>query len=350
MRRGGTLPAFELAWESWGTLNDARDNAIVILTGLSPNAHVASNAQDPDAGWWEFMVGPGRPIDTNRWFVVCANSLGSCLGSTGPASVDPRSGAVYGTAFPELALEDIALATRLLVRSLGIEQVAVLVGPSMGGMTALAWCAQFPGEVRFMVNISSAPHATPFTIALRSLQREAIRTDPAYREGRYHGTPGPINGMRLARKLGMMSYRSAEEWLRRFGRKRIEDHDGTASAFSPEFQVEAYLEAAARRFIGSFDPNCYLYLSRAMDWFDIGSYGTSVPDALAALRLERALVLGVDTDLLFPLHQQRAIAEGLRRGGTLVEFHALPSLQGHDAFLVDDVRFGPVVGEFLHAL
>ncbi len=322
----------------------------MILTGLSPNAHAASSEHDSDPGWWEFMIGPGKPIDTDRWFVVCANSLGSCLGSTGPASIDPTTGRTYGTSFPELSLEDIAKATRALVRSLGVSRVRALVGPSMGGMTALAWCAQFPGEVRSMVNISSAPHATPFTIALRSLQREAIRTDPGYLDGAYEGTPGPIGGMRMARKLGMMSYRSAEEWLRRFGRKRVEARPEGADEFAPEFEVESYLEAAAQRFVGSFDPNCYLYLSRAMDWFDIGAYAESVPAGLAGLGLERALVLGVDTDLLFPLHQQRAIAEGLRRGGTLVEFHALPSLQGHDAFLVDEMRFGPVVAEFLHAL
>lgn len=347
MRRGGMLPEFELAWESWGKLNADRSNAVLVCTGLSPDAHAASHAEDDREGWWEFMIGPGKPIDTDRWYVICVNSLGSCKGSTGPASIDPASGQIWATDFPELAIEDISETLVLLLDSLNIEQLAALVGPSMGGMTALALLLNHPGRARRLVHISSAPAATPFAIAIRSLQREIIRADRNYAGGRYHGKPGPETGMRLARKLGMLSYRSAVEWLGRFGRERIEETPG--EAFGPEFQIESYLATHAERFISSFDPNCYLYLSRAMDWFDAGEGAESVEDALAdRLGIESALVIGVESDILFPMHQQKEIAAALAAGSCRVDLRCLASIQGHDAFLVDRQRFAPPVAEFLN--
>lgn len=344
------MPDFQLAWESWGELAPARDNVILLLTGLSPDSHAASTPENPEPGWWEYLIGPGKAIDTNRWYVVCANSFGSCKGSTGPASINPATGRPWAVDFPELALEDVAETARLLLASLGIQRIAVIVGPSMGGMTALALSANNPGIADHMVSISSAPHATPFAIAIRSLQREAIRCDGNYRAGFYHPGPRPDGGMRIARKLGMMSYRSATEWLERFGRERIPAERMRSGAFEPEFEIESYLEAHAEKFIRSFDPNCYLYLSRAMDWFDIADYGDDVADALARLGLKRTLVLGVETDVLFPLRQQRQLADGLRDGGARVTLEELSSIQGHDAFLVDEDRFTPVIGNFLEAL
>ena len=350
MVRGGQLPSFELAWESWGRLNAAGDNAVLILTGLSPSAHAAANEQDPEPGWWEFMLGPGKPIDTDHWYVVCANSLGSCMGSTGPASIDPRTGQVYAVDFPDLSLEDIAASARLLLAELGIERLAAVIGPSMGGMSAQALCGQYPGIARHMLSISSAPNPAPWAIAIRSLQRECIRSDPDYRSGRYHGGPGPVTGMRLARKLGMLSYRSAREWDARFGRERVDAAVRSDAPFAPEFQIESYLEAHAERFIGGFDPNCYLYLSRAMDWFDVLRYGRSMPEAVGSFGLESALVMGVETDILFPPQQQKELASGLSASGVRVDFHLLSSVQGHDAFLVDEPRFAPPVADFLAAI
>ena len=352
MKRGGALHGARMAYETWGTLDAARGNAILIVTGLSPDAHAAQHVDDPTPGWWEAMLGPGKPIDTDRWFVVCVNSLGSCKGSTGPASTDPATGAPYRLAFPELSIEDGADAAAHVVHALGIERLACVIGNSMGGMTALSLIARHPGIARGHINICGAARALPFSIAIRSLQREAIRLDPAWNGGDYDETAYPESGMRMARKLGVITYRSALEWDGRFGRVRLEsDRRDDDDPFGLEFEVESYLEGHARRFVRRFDPNSYLYLSRSMDWFDIGeSCGGATGDGLASLQLERALAIGVHTDILFPLQQQREIADGLRAGGIEATLLPLESPQGHDAFLVDIERFGPAIGGFLAAL
>ena len=352
MKRGDALLGAHVAYETWGALNATRDNAILILTGLSPSAHAASHADNLEPGWWEAMLGAGKPIDTNRWFVICVNTLGSCKGSTGPASIDPATGETYRLAFPELSIEDIANAAHALVQGLGIERLACTIGCSMGGMSVLAYALQHPGSTRAQINISGAAQSLPFSIAIRSLQREAIRLDPKWNEGAYTDASYPENGMRMARKLGVLTYRSSLEWTGRFGRVRLDgEHREGDDPFGLEFQVESYLEGHARRFVRQFDPNCYLYLGRSMDWFDLAEYGGG--DALAALRtiaLERALVIGVETDILFPLQQQEQLGDGLRAGGADVTFAPLASPQGHDAFLVDIARFGPAVGDFLRGL
>jgi len=348
LHRGGIIEEPVVAYECWGRLNDARDNTVLLFTGLSPSAHAASSAADPKPGWWESMIGEGRPIDTARYFVVAVNSLGSPYGSSSPASIDPRTGVPYGISFPEIAVEDIATAGREALRSLGIEHVAAVVGPSLGGMVVLAYSVLFPNEVDSLVSISGAARATPFAIALRSLQREMVRSDPAWRGGSYIPGRGPRQGLRLARKLGTITYRSPEEWQQRFGRRRVSEPTGLAGDFRPQFEVESYLEHQAQRFSDTFDANAYLYLSRAMDQFDLAEHGGgTLAAAFAKFRTKHSLVLGVETDMLFPIDQQREIADHLRAAGGTVEFHAFPSLQGHDAFLVDHERFERAIGEFL---
>ena len=358
MRRGGGIHHARVAYETWGTLSPARDNALLIVTGLSPDAHAASNDANPEPGWWEAMVGPGKAIDTDRWFVICSNALGSCKGSSGPASANPDTGEPYRLDFPELSIEDGAEAAAHLVRTLGVDQLASVVGNSMGGMVSLAMLARHPGIARTHINISGAAKALPFSIAIRSLQREAIRLDPNWNNGCYDDASYPESGMRMARKLGVITYRSALEWDGRFGRVRLDSDRADDDPFGLEFEVESYLEAHARRFVRRFDPNCYLYLSRSMDWFDLGDHcagrcgdaETDTRAGLAAIRIEKALAIGAETDILFPLQQQREIAEGLRAGGADASFLPLPSPQGHDAFLVDFDRFAPAVRGFLDTL
>jgi homoserine O-acetyltransferase len=351
MKRGGELHGARIAYETWGELNAAKDNAILILTGLSPDAHAAANKANPEAGWWEAMLGPGKPIDTARWYVVCVNSLGSCKGSTGPASINPATGELYRLDFPDLAIEDVANSAAHVVRALGIERLACVIGNSMGGMTALAFLLLHPGIARSHINISGAARALPFSIAIRSLQREAIRLDPNWNNGHYDDERYPESGMRMARKLGVITYRSALEWDGRFGRVRLESDRPEEDPFGLEFQVESYLEGHARRFVRRYDPNSYLYLSRSMDWFDIGEYaGGDAIAGLAKIRVDKALAIGVHTDILFPLQQQQEIADGLRSGGADAHFLPLESPQGHDAFLVDIGRFGPAVSGFLATL
>lgn len=350
MRRGGTLREVQIAYETWGDLEFCADNAIMIFTGLSPSAHAASSTEDATQGWWEDMIGPGRPIDTRRFFVICINSLGSPFGSTSPVSINPATGQPYRLTFPVLTVEDIARAGHEVARSLGVRKLASVIGPSLGGMSVLAYCALFPNEARSVVTISGAARSLPFSIALRSLQREMIRRDPDWRDGAYPMNAIPVTGMRLARKLGMITYRSAKEWALRFGRERANVERKPGDPFGIDFEVESYLENHADKFTGQYDPNCYLYISRAMDLFDLADHGGTVAEALQRFTVERALVVGVETDLLFPIEQQQELADGLAAGGREVQLARLPSLQGHDSFLVDMDRFRPVIGDFLKRL
>jgi homoserine O-acetyltransferase len=342
MRRG-LIDSPTIAYETWGTLNTSASNAVLIFTGLSPSSHVASSIVDPSSGWWEDMVGPDKPIDTSRYYVICVNSLGSCFGSTGAASIDPRTGRHYRLSFPVLSLEDVADGGALVLNHLGVDKLHTVVGASMGGMTALAFSLLYPGRTAGLISISSASRSLPFSIAVRSLQREIIRTDPDWQDGQYPFDQGPANGMRLARKLGMISYRSATEWTERFGRERIsEAHEGPGP-FGMDFEVESYLEAHANRFVGTFDANCYLYLSRAMDLFDATDHGGSLKRGLSRAELQRALIIGVETDFLFPVEQQEELAIGLKDFVPDVDFRRMDSRQGHDSFLVDMDRFRPAI-------
>jgi len=349
--RGGRLRGARIAYESWGRLNAARDNAILLFTGLSPSAHAAATAADPSPGWWQRMIGPSLAIDTSRYFVMCVNSLGSCFGSTGPASINPATGERYRLDFPEVAVEDIARAGFEAARALGIKRLAVAMGASLGGSAVMAFAALFPQGARRLISISGSAAASPFAIALRSVQREAILSDPDWQGGNYSASHRPLNGMRVARKLGTITYRSAAEWRQRFGRDPLAGLALSADPFAPRFAVEGYLEAQAERFTRVYDPNCYLYLSRAMDRFDLAEHGGSYRAALApsaeAGGVEKVLVLGVESDFLYPIHEQAAIAEAFEQAGVNIRFNRLPSIEGHDAFLVDIPRFDAEIRAFL---
>jgi len=339
--RGGSLPDVSLAYETWGALNAQADNAVLILTGLSPSAHARSSAHDASRGWWEEMIGPGRPIDTDQFYVICINSLGSCFGSTGPTSIDPATGTPFNLRFPQLTIEDIATATHQAVKRLGVERLHAAIGPSMGGMTALAYALICPQSVGRLALISSADRPEAQAIAVHSLQREAIRNDPGWLGGEYPPDAPPVAGMKLARKIGMTSYRSAAEWEARF-RNTKTDLQSTVP-FGTEFEVESYLEAVAYKFVSGFDANAYLYLSRAMDLFDADSGPTGLRTRLAEVDLEHVTIVGVETDTLFPIRQQSALAGHFEGAGHDTRFIPVPSPQGHDAFLVDLDRFGPIL-------
>ncbi len=347
LRRGGHLSEVTMAYESWGELSPNGDNAILIFTGLSPTPHAASSALDPSSGWWEYMIGSGKAIDTDRFYVICVNSLGGCFGSTGPMSLNPKTGKAYGLDFPELSIEDIAKAGHHLLQELEIDHLHSVIGPSMGGMIALAYALQYPDEIDYMINISAACRALPFTIAMRSLQREIIRCDGLWNGGDYYEGEQPLSGMALARKLGLVSYRAAEEWHQRFDRARIDKDQRSGEPFELEFQVESYLDYNAKKFIHTFDANSYLYMSRAMDWFDVADHGGSVNAGLAKIHTKKALIIGVTTDILFPVIQQQEMAEGLKNVGRNVDYVELDSISGHDAFLVDKDNFSPIIQNFL---
>ncbi len=346
MHLGGSLNSPTIAYETWGKLNLAKDNAVLIFSGLSPSAHAASSKDDISAGWWEDMIGSGHPIDTDKYFIIAVNSLGSCFGSTGPASIDPETGGLYRLNFPMLAIEDIAESAYLLIQDLEIKCLHTVIGCSMGGMSGLAFCARHPNAMNRFISISSATRALPFSIAVRSLQREMICSDPKWLEGNYEVSDPPITGQKLARKLGMITYRSTEEWTKRFGRERLTDQSQSKDLFDREFSIESYLENHANSFSGSFDPNCYLYLSHASDLFDLADYGGSLTAGFKKLELEQALVMGVRTDILFPIEQQRELAEGISSVCNDTRLVELDCNRGHDSFLVDMDAFRPVIYDF----
>lgn len=346
MRRGGSLPKVVVAYEAWGKLSQMRDNAVLVFTGLSPTAHACSSREDPSSGWWEYMIGPGKPIDTNRFYVVCVNSLGGCFGTTGPRSVNPQTGKQYGVDFPDLTIEDIAKAGHHAMQELGVDHLCAVVGSSMGGMSSLAYTLQYPDEVDYLITISSACRALPLAVAMRSIQREIVRCDPDWMGGRYEPDEKPKNGMTLARKIGLVSYRAGEEWNQRFNRARVDSKRKNRDKFGIEFEVESYLDYNAHKFVDTFDANSYLYLSRAMDWFDVAEHGGSVNAGLAKIHSRKTLVIGVETDILFPVKQQEEIFNGMDKAGRNVEFVRLPSIKGHDSFLIDEENFAPVIQKF----
>lgn len=349
MRHGDVLERVQIAYETWGEQNRAGDNTILLFTGMSPSAHAASSAADPSGGWWEGIVGPKLAIDTERFFVICINALGSCFGSTGPASDDPATGMPYRLSFPTVCMEDVARAAYETLSSLNVTWLHSIVGASFGGMAALAFAAQHPGMAGRIISVSSSAAASPYAIAMRSLQREVIMADPLWDGGNYEVGRPPRIGMRLARKLGMLTYRSAEEWHQRFGRERIAEDSRGKDRFARAYSVEGYLEAHAERFVDRFDPNCYLYLSRAIDAFDLADHGASHKEVLSKTGVKRALVLGVVSDMLFRVEEQRSLADACQAAGIETQFAELQCLQGHDSFLIEVEPFGAKIREFLSA-
>ncbi len=267
---GGVLREFDVAYETWGTLNAARSNAILLHTGLSASSHAHSTALNPQAGWWEKFIGPGAEfaLDTDKYFVICTNVLGGCYGSTGPSSIDPADGQPYATRFPILTMEDMVRAQFRLLDSLGIGRLYASVGSSMGGMQSLAAGVLFPERVGKIVSISGCARSHPYSIAMRHTQRQVLMMDPNWNRGFYYGRVPPHAGMKLAREIATVTYRSGPEWELRFGRRRADP--SKPPALCPDFLIETYLDHAGEKFCLTYDPNSLLYVSKAMDLFDLG--------------------------------------------------------------------------------
>ena len=335
-----------IVYETLGTLNAKKNNAILVTTGLSPSAHIASSLEDSSSGWWEDIVGKGKSIDTSEYFVICVNSLGSCFGTSGPSSMDPRSGKRYRLSFPEISIEDVASSIKPVIDELGIETLKAIVGPSMGGMTALSLIKQYPNITNDLVLISAASSSRPFSIALRSLQRSMITSDPQWKEGNYNQDDLPLEGMKHARFLGMITYRSPTEWNKRFGRKLIQNIAERADLFGNRFQIQDYLKRRSDDFISDFDPNSYLYLSNAIDAFDFAEDSDDIEGAVTNLDLNRVLIIGVEEDYIFPFQCQEDLYNAFSAQKYSVELLKLPSINGHDSFLVDHENFGSALAEF----
>jgi homoserine O-acetyltransferase len=266
---GGVLPKFKIAYETWGELNAAKDNAILLHTGLSASSHAHSTPENPQPGWWEKFIGPGKPLDTDRYFVICTNVVGGCYGSTGPASLDPADGQPYATRFPILTMEDMVRAQFRLLDHLHIQELYASVGSSMGGMQSLAAGVLFPERVARVVSVSGCARSHPYSIAMRHTQRQVLMNDPHWNRGFYYDGIPPHSGMKLARQIATVTYRSGPEWEARFGRRRADD--SRPPALCPDFLIETYLDHAGDKWCLTYDPNSLLYVSKAMDLFDLGA-------------------------------------------------------------------------------
>jgi homoserine O-acetyltransferase len=336
---GGELPEFTLAYETWGALSPARDNAVLLHTGLSASSHAHSHPRNPNPGWWEEFIGPDQPIDTNRFFVICTNLLGGCYGSTGPASIDPRTGRPYATDFPILTVDDMVRAQLALLDHLGIERLHASSGASLGGMQSLSIAALAPERVGRVVSISAALRSHPQSIALRFVQRQAVMADPDWRGGRYYGESFPHRGQKVAREMGTITYRSGPEWQDRFGRARTDEN--VIPRLDEDFEVERYLVHQGEKFCLQYDANSYLYISKAMDLFDLSDASRGQP-AIERITCP-VLVIGASSDLLFPVWQQRELAAALRKHGATVTYVEIDAPFGHDTFLIDRERVGGAV-------
>ncbi|KAK5156438.1 Alpha/Beta hydrolase protein [Cryomyces antarcticus] len=266
---GGILPEFDVAYETWGTLNADKSNAILLHTGLSASSHAHSTATNPKPGWWERFIGPSCPLDTDKYFVICTNVIGGCYGSTGPSSVDPANGQRYATRFPILTMEDMVRAQFRLLDNMGIERLYASVGSSMGGMQSLAAGAMEPERVGRIVSVSGCARSHPYSIAMRHTQRQVLMMDPAWARGFYYSSVPPHMGMKLAREIATVTYRSGPEWEQRFGRRRADS--SRPPAFCPDFLIETYLDHAGEKWCLEYDANSLLYVSKAMDLFDLGA-------------------------------------------------------------------------------
>jgi len=336
---GGVLPGFDIAYETWGELNEARDNTVLLHTGLSASSHAHSHPENPNPGWWEGFIGPGAPLDTDRFHVICTNLIGGCYGSTGPSSIDPATGEPWATRFPIVTVKDMIRAQLLMLDDMGIESLYASVGASLGGMQSILLAALVPERVRRVVSISAALRSYPQAIALRFMQRMAVMNDADWQEGRYYGKSFPHRGLKVARGIGTITYRSGPEWQRRFGRKRGDE----MPTLDEDFQVETYLAYQGEKFCLQYDANSYLYISKAMDLFDLKPEdgrkdGPTIDDVRCP-----ALVIGVTSDILFPVRQQRELAESLRKAGAAVTYLEIDAPYGHDTFLVEKDTVGDAV-------
>ena len=346
---GGTLAPVEVAYETYGTLDSDSSNAVLVCHALTMDQHVAApSARTGKPGWWTNMVGPGRPIDTDRFCVVCANVLGSCMGSSGPASTDPTTGKPYAMAFPVITIRDMVRAQALLLDHLGIDALAAVVGGSMGGMQALSWAATCPTRVRAAVVIASTARHTAQNIAFHEVGRQAIMADPRWRGGDYLPDQPPASGLAVARMAAHITYLSEAGLTEKFGR-RLQAREAKTFGFDADFQVESYLRHQGLSFVDRFDANSYLYITRAMDYFDLAEeHGGRLANAFGRT-VTRFCLVSFDTDWLYPTAESRAIVHALNAAGAPTSFVELASPFGHDAFLLDSPELERVVAGFLRA-
>ncbi|MBN2644576.1 MAG: homoserine O-acetyltransferase [Desulfuromonadaceae bacterium] len=346
LESGRLLGPLTLAYETYGTLNAERNNTILVAHAWTGDAHAAGfhSREDRKPGWWDDLIGPGRLLDTDRYHVICSNVIGSCKGSTGPASINPQTGRPYRLSFPILMVRDMVRAQKLLLDALDIPSLVTVIGGSMGAMQALEWGIHYPGMVRSIIPIAGTGRTSPMAIALNALARQAIYNDPLWKKGNYKPEHQPVSGFALARAVGHISFLSEESMAMKFGR-RFTARDGLFDFFG-QFEVERYLEYNGNNFPSRFDCNAFLYLAKALDLYDVAWNFSGLEEALERLTCP-SLWFAFSSDWLYRPEQTEEVVEVLQGLGQPVEYHRIESDYGHDSFLVEPEKFTPYVGSFL---
>jgi homoserine O-acetyltransferase (EC 2.3.1.31) len=345
---GASLPSFTIAYETYGRLNKEKSNAILICHALTGDAHAAGiHEGETRTGWWENLIGPGKAFDTDRYFVISSNVIGGCKGSTGPSSVNPEKGENYGLSFPKLSIRDMVHAQKRLVEYLGIDSLAAVAGGSMGGMQALQWAVTYPGFARKIIAIATTARSTPQQIAFNEVGRQAIMSDPLWKDGNYSKDKPPVSGLSLARMIGHITYLSDEAMHEKFGRN-FQDKDNSKYDSPTEFQVESYLHHQGTSFTRRFDANSYLYITKALDYFDL-AINDSLTAGFAGIKAS-FLIVSVSSDWLYPPYQSEEIVRALAANDIDVQYCEIRSKYGHDAFLLEHGQMSYLIGSFLDHL
>jgi homoserine O-acetyltransferase len=347
LESGKKLGPITLAYETYGEMNEDKSNCILILHALSGDAHVAGkhHPDDRKPGWWDSMVGPGKAFDTNKYFVICSNVIGGCKGSTGPSSIDPATGKPYGLRFPVVTISDMVNAQKHLIDHLGIKQLLCVVGGSMGGMQALQWAVSYPDMVKLAIPIATTARLSAQAIAFHAVGRHAIMADPNFANGDYYGKAIPSAGLRIARMIGHITYLSDQAMHRKFGRG-LQDKTAPSFDFVTDFQVESYLNYQGDEFVKRFDANSYLYITKAMDYFDLSQPSGDLRKELARAKAA-FLVISFSSDWLFPSYMSKEIVTALRRNNIDVTYTEIQSDSGHDAFLLETETLTNLIVNFL---
>ena len=347
-KSGQKISGFTLRYETYGRLNATRDNAILICHALSGDHHCAGwhSPDDKKPGWWNNLIGPGKAVDTNRFFIVCANVLGGCQGSTGPSSLNPATGTPYGILFPFVTIRDMVRSQKLLLDHLGVAELHGVIGGSMGGMTALLFAIEFPHFTHRVLAMATTGRESTQAIAFNEVGRQAIMQDPAWNRGDYSRDGGPRVGLAIARMMAHITYVSDASMDRKFGRKKKDNAAGDAYTLDMQFEVESYLRHQGQSFINRFDANSYLYITRALEQFDLAQAYGSLEAAFAPVEAD-TLVVGFTSDWLFPPEQNRALALALLRAGKRASYAELSTDLGHDSFLLESEQLYTLVRGFL---
>jgi len=349
LESGARLGPVTLAYETCGKLNADRGNAILVLHALSGDSHVAGYYKEDDEkpGWWDNMVGPGKGIDTNKYFVVCSNIIGSCMGSTGPCTINPKTVLPYGLDFPVVTIGDMVDAQKALMDHLGIKKILAVVGGSIGGMQVLEWCARYPKMVTAAIPLASTTRHSALTIAFNEVARQAIMADPKWNNGEYYFGPKPDLGLAVARMIGHITYLSDESMRHKFGR-RLQDKSDFSFNFDADFQVESYLRYQGKKFVERFDANSFLYLTKAADYYDLEKQHGDGSEVKAFSKTSaKFLVVSFTSDWLYPTYQSRAMVKAMKKNGLDVSFCEIEAKWGHDAFLLPNERLSALIRGFL---